>query len=102
MRDTLAKTEKIGVAKVVIQTRQYLAALIPSGDALVLNLMRWGDAVKSQDGLDLPKVGAKSMTPSASELKMAKILIEDMSGEWDPEQFRDEFKAAIMALVKKR
>lgn len=102
LRDTLAKAEKIGIAKVVIQTKQHLAALIPSGEALVLNLMRWGDAVKSQDGLDLPKVGVKSMTPSASELKMAKMLIEDMSGEWDPEQFRDEFKAAIMALVKKK
>lgn len=102
LRDTLAKTEKIGIAKVVIQTKQHLAALIPSGDALVLNLMRWGDAVKSQDELDLPKVGAKSMTPSASELKMAKMLIEDMSGEWDPEQFKDEFKAAIMALVGKK
>jgi len=55
LRDTLAKTGKIGIAKVVIQTKQHLAALIPSGDALVLNLMRWGDDVKPQDELDLPK-----------------------------------------------
>jgi DNA end-binding protein Ku len=102
LRDTLAKTGKIGIAKVVIQTKQHLAALIPSGDVLVLNLMRWGDDVKSLEGLDLPKAGAKGMAPSASELKMAKMLVEDMSGKWDPEEFKDEFKAAVMDLVARK
>ncbi|WMD22367.1 Ku protein [Achromobacter seleniivolatilans] len=102
LRDTLTKTGKIGIAKVVIQTKQHLAALIPLGDALVLNLMRWGDDVKSVDELDLPKAGAKNMTPSASELKMAKMLVEDMSGHWDPDEFKDEFKAAVMGLVEKK
>ncbi len=102
LRDTLAKTGKIGIAKVVIQTKQHLAALIPSGDALVLNLMRWGDEVKSLEGLDLPKAGAKNMTPNASEMKMAKMLVDDMSGEWDPEQYKDEFKAAVMELVEQK
>ncbi|OZI56037.1 non-homologous end joining protein Ku [Bordetella genomosp. 4] len=102
LRDTLVKTGKIGIAKVVIQTKQHLAALIPSGDALVLNLMRWGDEVKSPDGLDLPKTGAKSMSPSASELKMAKMLVDEMSEEWNPEQYQDEFKSAIMHLVQQK
>lgn len=102
LRDTLTKTGKIGIAKVVIQTKQHLAALIPSGDALVLNLMRWGDEVKSMDDLDLPKAGSKAMSPSASELKMAQMLVEDMAGKWDPEQYKDEFKAAVMELVDKK
>lgn len=102
LRDTLAKTGKIGIAKVVIQTKQHLAALIPSGDALVLNLMRWGDEVKSMEDLDLPSSRAKNMTPSANELKMAKMLVQDMSGEWDPEEFKDEFRNAVMGLVEKK
>lgn len=102
LRDTLTKTGKIGISKVVIQTKQHLAALIPLGDALVLNLMRWGDDVKSVDELDLPKAGAKNMTPSASEMKMAKMLVDDMSGQWDPDEFKDEFKAAVMGLVEKK
>src|SRR5690606_26720175 len=102
LRDTLVKTGKIGIAKVVIQTKQHLAALIPSGDALVLNLMRWGDEVKPLEGLDLPKAGSKSMSPSASELKMAKMLVEEMSEDWDPSKFQDEFKAAVMALVARK
>ncbi len=102
LRDTLLKTGKIGIARVVIQTKQHLAALIPFGDAMVLNLMRWGDDVKSADDLDLPTAGAKSTTPSASELKMARMLVEDMSAKWDPEQFKDEFKHAVMGLVAKK
>ncbi|MFJ1299129.1 Ku protein [Pseudomonadota bacterium AL_CKDN230030165-1A_HGKHYDSX7] len=100
LRDTLAKTGKIGIARVVIQTKQHLAALIPSGDALVLDLMRWGDEVKSVDELDLPS--GKAASPSASELKMAKMLVEDMSAPWDPDEFKDEFKDAIMSLVEKK
>lgn len=102
LRDTLAQVGKIGIARVVIQTKQHLAALIPSGDALVLNLMRWGEDVKATDALDLPAAKAKGMSPSASELKMAKMLIDDMSGEWDPNAFKDEFKHAILTLVEKR
>ncbi|MFY2605948.1 Ku protein [Achromobacter ruhlandii] len=102
LRDTLAKTGKIGIARVVIQTKQHLAALIPAGDALVLNLMRWGDEVKAAGDLDLPKSGAKATAPSASELKMARMLVDDMSGHWDPEQYKDEFKAAVMDLVARK
>lgn len=102
LRDTMTQMGKIGIAKVVIQTKQHLAALIPSGDALVLNLMRWGDEVKSLEDLDLPSANAKNMRPSASESKMAKMLIEDMSGHWDPEEFKDEFREAIMELVERK
>jgi DNA end-binding protein Ku len=102
LRDTLTKAGKIGIAKVVIQTKQHLAALVPWGDALVLNLMRWGDDIKSLEGLDLPAVGAKNMAASAAEQKMARMLVDDMTGEWDPQAFKDEFRNAIMGLVEKK
>ncbi|HTJ99789.1 MAG TPA: Ku protein [Bordetella sp.] len=102
LRDTLAKTGKIGIAKVVIQTKQHLAALVPAGDALILNLMRWGDEVKSADDLDLPAIGAKALAASAQEQKMAKMLVDDMSGEWNPDDFKDEFRQTIMDLVEKK
>ncbi|OZI23173.1 Ku protein [Bordetella genomosp. 9] len=102
LRDTLAKTGKIGIAKVVIQTKQHLAALVPSGDAMVLNLMRWGDEIKSMEDLDLPTVGAKAMAASPQEQKMAKMLVDDMSGDWNPDDFQDEFRHAIMALVEQK
>lgn len=100
LRETLIATGKIGLAKVVIATKQHLAALVPSGPALVLNLLRWGDEVKTLDSLDLPAAGKKSL--SAAELKMARQLVDEMSGPWDPADFKDEFRIQVMKLVEKK
>ncbi|APW38311.1 Ku protein [Rhodoferax koreense] len=102
LREALVKTGKIGLAKVVIATKQHLAALVPSGPALVLNLLRWGDEVKTLDGLDLPPAGAKAPGFSAAEMKMATQLIAEMSGDWNPDDFKDEFKHEVMKLVDKK
>ena len=102
LRDTLVKTGKIGIAKVVIQTKQHLAALVPSGDALVLNLLRWGDEVRDTDGLDLPSSGGKGASNSAAEMKMAKQLVDDMTEAWNPDDFQNEFKQTVMGLVEKK
>jgi DNA end-binding protein Ku len=100
LREALIDTGKIALAKVVIATKQHLAALVPSGPALVLNLLRWGDEVKTLDSLDLPPAGRKNV--SAAEMKMAKQLIAEMSGKWDPEDFKDEFRHQVMKLVEKK
>jgi len=100
LRETLIATGKIGLAKVVIATKQHLAALVPSGPALVLNLLRWGDEVKTLDSLALPPAGSKSV--SAAELKMAKQLVAEMSGKWDPADFKDEFRLQVMKLVEQK
>jgi DNA end-binding protein Ku len=102
LREVLRKTGKLGLAKVVISTRQHLAVLAPSGKALVLNLLRWGDEVKPLDDLDLPAAGAKGASISAAEMKMAEQLVKDMSGPWKPGDFKDEFKHAVMKLVDRK
>lgn len=100
LREALIETGKIALAKVVIATKQHLAALVPSGPVLVLDLLRWGDEVKTLEALDLPPAGRKSL--SAAEMKMAKQLIAEMSGKWDPEDFKDEFRHQVMKLVDKK
>ena len=100
LRETLVDTGKIALAKVVIATKQHLAALVPSGAALVLNLLRWGDEVKTLDALELPPAGRKNL--SAAELKMARQLVAEMSGAWDPEDFKDEFRHQVMKLVDQK
>ncbi|MBJ2158614.1 non-homologous end joining protein Ku [Variovorax sp. IB41] len=102
LREVLIKTGKVGLAKVVISTKQHLAVLVPSGKALVLNLLRWGDEVKPLEGLDLPAAGVKGAKITAAEVKMAEQLVGDMSGEWKPEDFTDEFKHAVMKIVQKK
>ncbi|MDM0035687.1 Ku protein [Variovorax sp. J22P271] len=102
LREVLHKTGKIGLAKVVIATKQHLAALVPGEKALVLNLLRWGDEVKSLEGLDLPGAGIKGAKISGAEMKMAEQLVKSMSGGWKPEDFKDEFKHEVMKLVAKK
>ncbi|CAN5845325.1 Ku protein [soil metagenome] len=102
LRETLLKSQRIGLARVVIQTKQHLAALVPSGPALVLNLLRWGADIRSWEDLDLPAEGSKAAGLSERELAMATQLVDDMSAKWDPSQFRDLFKDEVMALVDKK
>ena len=102
LRDALLQSRRVGVARVVLQNKQHLAALVPSGRGLVLNLLRWGDEIRSWEDLDLPPEGAQAAGVSEHELEMAKALIEDMRGKWDPHQFTDSFKDEILALVERK
>ena len=102
LREALFKTRRIGIARVVIQTKQHLAALIPSGPALVLNLLRWGDEIRSWENLSFPAEGTEEVGITDKELKMAEQLVMDMSGKWNPEEFRDSFKDEIMKLVHEK
>jgi DNA end-binding protein Ku len=99
LRETLEKTGKAGIAKVVISTRQHLAALVPWQDGLVLELLRWEDEVRDTAGLAWPD---KSVKVSAAELKMAEQLVDAMAGEWQPDLFHDEFREKLMALVEQK
>lgn len=102
LRDTLLTTQRVGIARVVIQTKQHLAVLVPSGPGLILNLLRWGTDIRTWEDLDLPPEGAKAAGLSDKELSMAKQLVDDMTDKWKPEQFSDSFKDEIMALVKQK
>ena len=102
LREILTRTGQVGIAKVVIQTRQHLAVLIPAGPALVLNLLRWSDEIRTWDELDLPKEGAKAAGLTDKEIKMGAQLVDDMSEEWNPAAFSDSFKEQILHLVEEK
>ncbi len=99
LRETLVRTNKVGIARVVISTRQHLAALIPRGNGLVLNLLRWEDEVRDTAGLAWP---GEDVKVSAAELKMAEQLVEAMAGDWQPDLFHDEFRDKLMELVAQK
>ncbi|NWA86400.1 Ku protein [Pseudomonas sp. D2002] len=101
LRETLKKTAKVALANVVLHTKQHLAALMPLDSALVLVMLRWPAEVRSLDELEL---GTDVTKPSLAkgELDMAKRLVEDMSADWQPDEYRDSFREKIMALVAKK
>jgi DNA end-binding protein Ku len=102
LREALLKKGKVGLARVVIQTKEHLAALVPAGPALVLNLLCWGADIRSWEDLKLPKEGVKGAGLSEREMTMAGQLIDELTTAWHPEQFSDKFKDQVMALVEKK
>lgn len=100
LREALRKSHKVGVAKVVIQSKQHLAVLIPCGRALILNLLRWGGEIRSFEQLNLPPLDAKAVGIKDAELTMALQLIDDMTQSWDADSFRNSFAEEIHHLVE--
>ncbi|MEX3984690.1 Ku protein [Paraburkholderia sp. EG287A] len=102
LRDALAASGKIGIASVVLHSRQHLAALVAAGPALALQTLRWATEVREFDAVKrLPK-GAKAAGVSTHELQMARKLIDDMSTDWDPETYRDTYRDAILELAGRK
>ena len=98
LRDALKDSKKVGVAKVVIKTREYLAGVKPEDGALVLELMHFADELADTSKLHIPKkveVGKREMT-------MAKSLIDSMSSKWNPEKYKDDYREALMEVIEEK
>jgi DNA end-binding protein Ku len=102
LREAMFGAGVIGIARLVIHTREHLAALVPSGAALMLNTIRWHNEIRSSDELRLPPAGKAAAGLKPAELKMAAQLIEDMTVPWEAEAYTDRFVDAVHALVKKK
>ena len=102
LREALRRTGRIGVARLVIQTKQHLAALLPVGSGLLIDLLRWDADIRPWSDLPLPPEDAKEAGVTERELAMAEQLVESMGGDWQPQQFRDSFRDEIMRLVERK
>ena len=102
LRETLRTGKKIGIARVVIRTREYLCAVMPQGKALILMLLRYPQELVDIEEHKIPDKKLSDYRISAQELKMASQLIDSMSGEWKPGDFRDEFRERLSKIVQKR
>lgn len=98
LRETLKRTGKVGIANVVIHTRQHLAALIPYDKALVLNLMRFREELRDPSDLKLPAANVAS----AKEIEIAEQLVKSMAGAWDPKQYRDTYHDDLLQLIERK
>jgi DNA end-binding protein Ku len=102
LRETLKRTGKVGIARVVLHTREHLAALIPQGDVLVLDLLRYPQELRQADDLRLPHGGSKELGITDKELEMAQRLVESMVESWQPEKYHDRYRDDLMHLVEER
>jgi len=102
LRDALASEKKIAVGQVVIRTKQHLVALIPEGPALMMDVLRYANEIRDTEGLSLPSKAAKAAGVSTREMELAQRLIDDMSGAWKPEQFKDTYHEDLMKRIEEK
>jgi len=98
LRDALKDSKKVGIAKVVIKTREYLAGVKPENGALVLELMHFADELADTGKLNVPK----KVETGKREMTMAKSLIDSMSSKWNPEKYRDDYREALMEVIEEK
>ncbi len=95
LREALERSGKVGIAKFVLQSKEHLAALKPSGKALILDQMRYKDDIRPKDELSLPDTEV-----SKKEVDMALALIDQLSGPFKPEQFHDTYKEDLEKIIE--
>jgi len=97
LRETMKKADKAGIATVVIRTKQYLAAVVPQDELLILNTLRYADELKDPSEMKVPDAKVTS-----KELDMAMRLVEDMADEWKPERYRDTFRDDLLKRIEEK
>jgi DNA end-binding protein Ku len=100
--EAMRSADVIAIARVVMHTKEHLAALIPSGPVLVLNTIRWAGELRPTKDLTLPGQGSPEVDLKPTERKMAAQLIEEMTGSWKSAGHSEHFTSAIRALIKRK
>lgn len=98
--DALRNTGKVAVAKIVLHTKQHLAALIPRGNFLLLELLHFAEEVKELSELGDWKEEVPPSKNISKEVAMAENLIADMTAPWKPEDYRNTYRDDLMKMVK--
>lgn len=102
LREILKRSGRVGIASVVLRTRQHLAMLAPLGDALVLNLLRYAYELRSPAELNLPGKDLAALRINKREIEMAERLVEDMAARWDPDKYKDEYRDDLLRVVEEK
>ncbi|KRC38092.1 MULTISPECIES: Ku protein [unclassified Lysobacter] len=102
LREVLRRTGKIGIGRVVIRTREYLAAVMPKGDALLLMILRFSQELVDPEDYKLPQGKLEKWKISSREVAMAEELIKSMSSDWKPESYKDDFRQRLHKVIEQR
>ena len=96
MRDALAQSKKVGIAKVVLKSREHLAAVKSVGNMLTLQTMRFGHEIVETGSLNLPE----KADLSKKEMDLANMLIDSMSDKFDPGKYKDDYHDKVLEIIQ--
>jgi DNA end-binding protein Ku len=99
LREAMKRSGRIGIAQIVLRTRQYVAAVYPNEEALVVHLLRYHDEIRAFGAEGLKGAGA---APRPQELAMAEQLMKTMATEWDPTEYTDTYRRDVLKMIKAR
>ncbi|HML94991.1 MAG TPA: Ku protein [Thermodesulfobacteriota bacterium] len=102
LREVLGNSGKVGIARVVIHTREYLSALFVMGDVLVLELLRFEQELRKPEEFELPEGSLSDFKVTKKEVELAEKLVEAMTVKWQPEKYQDEYRAELMEWIQKK
>ncbi len=102
LREALKKTNKVGVAKTILRTKEYLSLILPHQNTILLYLIHFQDEIRSEEELNVPKEEVKTYKISEKEIKMAMDLIKDMSNKWEPEKYHNEYREVLQKWLDKQ
>jgi DNA end-binding protein Ku len=95
----LERSEKVGIGRFTMRTREQLVALGPRSDALELYTMRFADEVVDRDQIEVP---ALRRAPAKQEIEMAERLIDSLTGEWNPSEYEDRYRSSVLELIQSK
>jgi DNA end-binding protein Ku len=98
LREALGENGKVGVAKVAFREKEHLCALRIKDKAFVLETMYWPDEIRPAEFEELDK----APKVRDQELKMAQSLIDSLTDDWHPEEYKDEYREALLDIVEKK
>ncbi len=102
LRDALAASKHVGIAQIVIHTRQHMAVVYPYEESMVVQLLRYAHELKQPEDAGVKNVPHAAKSARAPEFTMAQQLIESMVTAWKPEQYRDTYHDDVMKMIKAR
>ena len=102
LREALKKTNKVGVAKVIIRTKEFLSLILPHENALLLYLIHYKDEIREEKELNLPKNQLKTYKIAEKEIKMAVDLIKNLTAKWQPEKYHNEYRETLQKWLEQQ
>jgi DNA end-binding protein Ku len=102
LRETLRRTDKAGIGKIVIRTRQHLAAVVAHDKALLLVLLRFADELRDERDLDLPETNLTKLGVTPKEVQMAEQLVQGMVADFEPKKYVDEYRRDLTKLIQRK
>lgn len=102
LREALRSAGRVAVGQIVIRSRQRLCALVPQGDALLLDVLRYPYELRSSADLELPGEDVAALGVTDAELALARQLVATIETAWDPSAYHDSYRDDVLALIERK